>query len=146
MTLRALGLDVGERRIGVAVGGVEEGVAVPVEVIDRNTVADVWETIERHATSRDVDVIIVGMPFSLDGTMGPQAQETAAFVDELRSKVSVVVETWDERYSSVEADRLLRAASGRRSSRKRNAQLRRTAQDAVAASVMLQSYLDAKRR
>ncbi|MDA1216516.1 MAG: Holliday junction resolvase RuvX [Chloroflexi bacterium] len=138
-------MDVGERRIGVAVGSVEDGLAVPVEVIDRSVVANLWETIERYATSRDVDVIVVGMPFSLDGTMGPQAQETAAFVDKLKSKVSVAVETWDERYSSVEADRLLRAASGGRSSRKRSLELRRTAQDAVAASVMLQSYLDAKR-
>ncbi len=135
----------GERRIGVAVGSVEDGLAVPVEVIDRNVVANLWETIERYATSRNVDVIVVGMPFSLDGTMGPQAQETAAFVDELKGKVSVAVETWDERYSSIEADRLLRAASGGRGSRKRSLALRRTAQDAVAASVMLQSYLDAKR-
>jgi putative Holliday junction resolvase len=138
-------LDVGERRIGVAVGSVEDGLAVPVEVIDRNVVANLWETIERYATSRDVDVIVVGMPFSLDGTMGPQAQETTAFVGELKNKVSAEVETWDERYSSVEADRLLRAASGGRGSRKKNLELRRTAQDAVAASVMLQSYLDAKR-
>jgi len=136
---------VGERRIGVAVGSVEDGLAVPVEVIDRNVVANLWETIERYATSRDVDVIVVGMPFSLDGTMGPQAQETTAFVGELKNKVSAEVETWDERYSSVEADRLLRAASGGRGSRKKNLELRRTAQDAVAASVMLQSYLDAKR-
>jgi putative Holliday junction resolvase len=138
-------LDVGERRIGVAVGAVEDGLAVPVKVIDRNLVVNLWETIANYITSRDVDVVVVGMPLSLDGTMGPQAQETTAFVDELKSKISVPVETWDERYSSVEADRLLRVASGGRNSRKRGTELRRTAQDAVAASIMLQSYLDAKR-
>ena len=142
--MSALGLDIGEKRIGVAIGDDQNAFAVPVEVIDRSFVVDLWEKLEECAASRRADLIVVGMPFSLNGEVGPQAEKTWAFVNELKRKSSLPIEIWDEQYSSVEANRLLTSNLPRNASHKKALRLRRSAKDAVAASVMLQSYLDSK--
>jgi len=137
-------LDIGEKRIGVAIGDDQNAFAVPVEVIDRSFVADLWGKLEECAASRQADLIVVGMPFSLNGEVGPQAEKTLEFVNELKRKSSLPIEIWDEQYSSVEANRLLNSNLPRNANHKKALRLRRSAKDAVAASVMLQSYLDSK--
>jgi len=85
--------------------------------------------------SRGVEGIVVGLPMRLDGSLGPEAEAAEKFAVELRTKVSMPVVLWDERLSSVEAERLLEEA-GVRSKR------RRAITDRVAAAVFLQSFLD----
>jgi putative Holliday junction resolvase len=146
--IRALGLDVGGKRIGVAFGDTETRVAVPLGVISRTgTEADLKAVIQR-AQSAEVDLIVVGMPWSLDGSSGPQASLVNAFMQQLQDFTSVPLDKWDERFTSVEADRRLREVqlkrNPRRVSLKKSTRLLRGTQDAVAATIMLQAYLDAK--
>ncbi len=150
MSMVALGLDVGDQRIGVAVSDPQGMLAVPVGVIQRVGGPADLEAIVEHARSRQAEVIVVGMPFSLSGRRGPQAQAVEAFVEELRSVTELVLTTWDERLTTVEADRRLREVSGKRRggaspAKLRPARLRKEAQDGLAASIMLQAYLDAQR-
>ena len=142
-TVRALGLDVGEKRIGLAVGDTSTALAVPVGAVTRDGSPSDLQGVLDQASLRDVGTLVVGMPLSLNGRMGPQAQVVAAFVEELNSRTCLSVVTWDERYTSVEADRLLREARGQ--GRGKRSRPPEGAQDAVAATVMLQAYLDSQR-
>ena len=135
--MRALGLDVGERRIGLAMGDSETGLALPAGVIERKGGDGDYEAVIAAAAKRDGDTLVVGMPLSMSGARGPQAVVAQAFADALAERTSMSVCTWDERLTSVEADRLLRGA-GRGGKRK-------GVQDAVAASIMLQAFLDARK-
>ncbi len=133
---RALGLDVGERRVGVAVSDELGLIASPVATIDveREGLPALLALIERYAPT----VIVVGLPVTMRGREGTQAAETRRFVELLRPHVRCPVVFWDERLTSTAAERLL-IKSGMRRGR------RRQAIDAVAAALMLQSYLDAQR-
>ena len=138
-----LGLDVGERRIGVAVSDPEGAVAVPVDVIQRMGGGADWDAVLQRARARDVDTVVVGMPLSMNGRLGPQARAVSAFVKALKSATGLEVVTWDERLTSVEADRRLREAAPER---RRGPSFRppKGSQDAVAAALILQAYLDAR--
>ncbi len=133
---RALGLDVGERRVGVAVSDELGLIASPVATIDveREGLPALLALIERYAPT----VIVVGLPVTMRGREGTQAAETRRFVELLRPHVRCPVVFWDERLTSTAAERLL-IESGMRRGR------RRQAIDAVAAALMLQSYFDAQR-
>ena len=135
---RVLGLDVGEKRIGLAISDGDGLLATPYSVIQRSGQEQPIATILKVAREEEVGLILVGMPLSLDGSMGPQAERTMAFCDTLKAASPVPVETWDERFSSVEAERLLQEA-GFSPSRHRGRL------DASAAAVILQGYLDAQR-
>jgi putative Holliday junction resolvase len=131
---RLLGLDLGERRVGVAVSDETGIIASPVRIIDlrRSTLEDV----ARVADELRVDGIVVGLPKGLAGGEGFQARATRVMAAELEAHVTVPIIFWDERMSSAIADRAL-AETGR-SPRDRRKQL-----DAIAAAIMLQSYVDA---
>ncbi|MCX7623512.1 MAG: Holliday junction resolvase RuvX [Thermomicrobium sp.] len=133
---RALGLDIGERRIGVAVSDELGLVASPVATVDlgREGLERVVELIDRYAPS----VVVVGLPVTLRGREGPQAAETRRFVDRLRPHVRCPIVFWDERLTSTAAERLLTESGVQRKRRREKI-------DAVAAALMLQSYLDAQR-
>lgn len=137
MRKRVLGLDVGDRRIGVAISGDSRLLATPYTTIRRKGKSRDLTVVGRIVEREDVGIVVVGVPISLDGTIGPQAKRTLAFSDALKVALeSVVVETWDERYSSVEAERLLHEAGVKPSREKGRV-------DASAAAVILQAYLDA---
>jgi putative Holliday junction resolvase len=134
---RALGLDLGARRIGVAVSDGAGKLATPYEVVGRS--ADRRSDHERIAALVDetgAAVVVVGLPLSLDGSVGPAADAILAETGELRARLPVEVVTWDERLSTAEAERSLRAMGvrGRKG---------RRVVDQVAATVILQSWLDA---
>ncbi len=134
---RAVGLDLGSRRIGVALSDSAGVVATPHEVITRSS-----DRTRDHARIADLvdeagaEVVVVGLPLSLDGSVGPAARGVLDEADELRTRLEVNVVTWDERLSTVEAQQRLRAAGvrGRKG---------RRVVDQVAATVILQSWLDA---
>jgi putative holliday junction resolvase len=134
---RALGLDLGSRRIGVALSDSAGTLATPYEVVTRS--GDHSRDHGRIAALADeagAEVVVVGLPLSLDGTIGPAARLVLDEVDELRGRLGVPVVVWDERLSTVEAERSLRAGGVK-------GRARRRVVDQVAATVILQAWLDA---
>lgn len=135
---RALGIDLGAKRIGVAVSDTDRRVATPIEVVlrsgdrprDHRALAALVEEWE-------VTTVVVGVPYSLDGSTGPAAQGVLAEIERLRATLPVPVETYDERLSTVTAERSLMQQNLR-------AHERRRVVDMVAAAVLLQGWLDAQ--
>ncbi len=141
--MRALGLDLGAKRIGVAVSDGDGRVATPVEVVHRTgDRRGEHRTLAALAAEWEVEVVVVGIPYSLDGSTGPMARAMAAEAVELErvlgARSGVPVETYDERLTTVTAERALREQDLR-------GPQRRKVVDMVAAAVMLQAWLDARR-
>ncbi len=134
-----MALDVGERRIGVALSDPLGLLARPLTTITRTSEQDDIEAVLRLAREHGAEEVLVGMPISLSGRRGPQARRTAQFIHSLKARSELPVKSQDERFSSVEAERLLRE-SGIEPSRQK------ALLDAAAAAVVLQSYLDSRRR
>jgi putative Holliday junction resolvase len=132
-----LGVDPGERRVGVAIADLETSFARPLEVIDAAT-TDPVKRLADLVAEQDATLVVVGKPLSLRGREERAVEDTAPFVEALREAVGVEVVEHDERLTSVIAERSLRAGGARREARK-------AMRDAVAASVMLQGYLDGRR-
>ena len=134
--MRALGVDLGTKRIGVAVSA--GSLATPYEVVARSgDRARDHRRLTELADEAEADVVVVGLPRSLDGTLGPAAERALAEVEELAAAVGRPVETWDERLSTVTAERSLQEQG-------LDARARRAVVDKVAAAVILQSWLDAR--
>ena len=134
---RVIGVDPGSERTGIAVGDTETGMAFARPAVRGRTFASVVEAVVALAADEDAQVAVVGMPYHMDGTEGPQAAAARRFGDALEAAgVGVVYE--DERLSSWQAERDL-AGSGRRPARS-SGEL-----DSAAARVILQQYLDARR-
>ena len=130
-----LGIDPGERRVGVAVADNETRFARPLEVIDRRSV-DAIDRIVALVRDLEIERVVVGRPVSLSGRSGPAVDRQQELVEALRVACPVDVVEWDERLTTVMADRALRA-SGRRAKESKGIR------DAVAAQIMLQGYMDA---
>lgn len=131
--MKLVGLDVGDRRIGVAASELP-GVVVPIGVVQRGP--NELEVVRRIVAEREIDRVIVGLPTGRKGEVGPQAQRVLEFVERLRAAVCVPVETWDESLSTLEAEEALIAANVSRARRHRLI-------DAEAAAVILRSYVEA---
>lgn len=131
---RSLGLDVGDVRIGVALGDPLGILASPLTIVTRRNDGSDYTDILRIIEENAVDSIIVGLPLSMDGSEGSQAVKTRAFAEELRRRTDVPLVYQDERLSTVEARRMVREA-------RRTARTERY--DAAAAALILQDYLDA---
>jgi putative Holliday junction resolvase len=130
-----MGLDIGEKRIGVALSDVLGIMAGALTVIERTTDKVAVQQIVDLARKNEVECIVVGMPRSLDGSLGKQAQAVQSFVDLLKKGIDIAVVTWDERLSTVAAERALLETGMKRDKRKKH-------RDSLAASFILQGYLD----
>lgn len=137
--MRVLGLDLGTRRIGVAVSDGTGMIASPVTVVERSgdQRAD-HARIAGLVIEEQAERVIVGLPLSMSGQAGAAAQSAIAESEQLAGLLPVPVELWDERLTTVVADRALQ-------SRGKRAPARRKVVDQVAAAVILQSWLDAHR-
>lgn len=135
----ALGLDVGERRIGVAVADPGETFAMPVMTIDRTAIAADIATIVELARSYDATDIVVGDPVTLSGERGPAAVKMDAFVQTLSRSFAGTIHRVDERLTTAQATKTLIAADVSRKRRKRVV-------DQMAAALILETYLQRKRR
>lgn len=137
--VRALGVDPGSKRIGLAVSDTSGTIASPLTVLQRSRskLHDLHE-LARIAREEEAEVIVVGLPLNMDGSRGPAARAAAAEAERLATLVDVPVELHDERLTTVTADRDMMAAG-------LNAVERRQVVDKVAAAIMLQSWLDARR-
>ncbi len=139
---RIVGLDVGERHIGVAISAPEGRLAVPLRVLERRGDEADTRTITQLARDEDAVALVVGDPLSLDGSAGPQAHRVRAFAARLAAASGLPLELWDERLTSVQA---ARARVGPRKRLARGAKKRREPEDDLAAAIILQSYLDRHR-
>ncbi|MBI2061636.1 MAG: Holliday junction resolvase RuvX [Nitrospirae bacterium] len=133
-----LGIDVGDKRIGLAVSDELGTVASPLVTIHRERDADAVDRIARTVNELRVGVVVVGIPYSMDGSTGPQALKTLRFVEKLRPAVGMPVRLWDESLST------RRAEEGRRRLGRRDR--KKGEKDRIAAAYILQDYLDAVRK
>ena len=134
---RVLGLDVGDRRIGLALSDSGGILASPLTIIEHtNELGDI-EAILKIAQERRAERIIVGLPRLMNGDIGPQAQKVQAFAEAMRAHTQILIEYRDERLTTVTAQRLKQETG----SKKKNRNIR---YDAMAAAVILQDYLEEK--
>ncbi len=138
-TLRLLALDLGEKRIGLAVSDPEGRLTLPAGHVQRTKLVEDVRRVLEAAGERRVEGLVVGIPYNLNGETGPQAKRALVFVRALRKQTSLPVHEIDERYTSVEAEALMREA-GHQPSRDR------AAVDEVAAVLILKRYLDSRTR
>lgn len=137
---RVLAIDVGARRVGLAISDASRTLARPLETIAVSSEADAVNRVARRIEQLDgedegIAAIVVGLPSRLDGAPTPQTARVIAFITQLTARTSLPIATEDERLTSREAES--RLARRERDWRKRKAQL-----DAMAAAVFLQDYLD----
>ncbi|MBW2264410.1 MAG: Holliday junction resolvase RuvX [Deltaproteobacteria bacterium] len=136
--MRLLGVDWGERRLGIAVSDETQTVASPHVVERCRSDNERVEAILRHASDLSVDAVVLGMPLSLSGDEGPTGRAVRRFSELLGKRLAVPLVLWDERLTTGSAQRALIEAGIKRSKRK-------DLVDKVAASIMLQSYLDCQK-
>ena len=128
-------MDLGERRIGLAVSDTAGRLALPAGHVQRTKLKEDLLRVLEMAASRDAEGLVVGIPYNLDGATGPQAKRALGFVRALKKQTSLPVYTVDESFTSVEAEALMREAGGQPSRQ-------RAAVDETAAALILQRFLD----
>ncbi len=134
--MKTIGLDLGEKRIGVAASDESGRIALPTATISGDQpaceiIADILNLADQHEAER----IVIGMPTSLSGEAGPAAQKTAQFARALAAETNLQVITWDERLTTALAEKAMISANVRRRQRRQKI-------DKVAAALILQNYLD----
>ena len=134
--MRIIGLDVGKKRIGVAVSD-ESGIcATAIEVVQRHSKEkDDLKWLKDLIAEYEGEEVVVGLPVNMNGQLGDSANETLKYVEAIKSKINLPVKTWDERLSTVQGERILLEADLSRKKRKGII-------DKLSAQIILQSYLD----
>lgn len=130
-----IAFDIGDKRIGIAVSDPFCEMALPLETYHRKKFASDIEYLAKIAKDRYADVIVCGLPLKTDGTESEQTKKTKSFVEELKKHTNIPIEFEDERYTTIEAERILIEADVSRKDRK-------GVIDKVAASYILESYMD----
>lgn len=137
-TQRALGIDLGEARIGLAISDDLGMMAHPLETIEVKKVADPLNRIAEIAERDRISTIVLGLPRNMDGSYGPAAEKTRAFAEKLKGRLpNCPIRFWDERLTSVAAQKSLHASG-------RNVKQSRPIIDQVAAQLILQGWLDSQ--
>jgi len=131
---RSLGLDIGDRWIGVAMSDPQGILASPLTIIRRTDESSGINAILAIIDQNQVGMVVAGLPLSMNGSIGSQAEKVQGFVQELSAHTKVPIEYRDERLTTVEAQRLMKMTKKGRKDR----------DDAVAAALILQEYLDEK--
>jgi len=137
--MRILAIDHGTKRIGIAVSDELKLIAQPLEFIPAEPFLAFLTRLKELLRVKEVELVLVGMPRNMDGSYGPAALKVQEFVAALRSAITVPIQTWDERLTSVQANRFLIEGEVRREKRKEKV-------DKMAAAILLQSYLDSLAR
>ncbi len=133
--MRVLGLDLGEKRIGVAVSDEDASIAFPSGALESRGAKKDLKAVLELIEEREIGRVVIGLPRHLDGREGPEAEAARAFAAALHEASGLPVETLDERWTTVEAERVLHA-QGRKKKKQR------AVVDSVAASIILGTYLD----
>jgi len=137
--MRILALDPGDRYVGIAISDPTGTLARPLQTLVRASRDEDFSAIAALVAEHDVGLVVVGLPLSLDGTEGPQARHVTRYTEALAATLPVPVVQWDERYTTTVADDILRQGRGKKHRRRAREKGRI---DAIAAAVILQSYLD----
>ena len=137
--VRILGLDFGTKRIGVAMSDELLLTAQGLDTIHRKELESDLALIKAIVDSNGVGEVIVGLPLNMNGTYSEKTREAVIFMDELSKAISVPVKPWDERLTSMQADRAMLEGDMSRAKR-------RKLSDRLAAQIILQSYLDSRKR
>jgi len=135
--MRMIGLDVGERTIGVAISDALGWTAQGVEVIRRTTPERDIDRLGELVRDNEISVFVIGLPKNMNGTIGPQGEKVIAFAETIKGLFGLPVVLWDERLTTVAAQKLLISADVSRAKR-------RQVVDKMAAALILQGYLDSK--
>ena len=130
-----IGLDLGKKRIGVAVSDINQKVASPYLVIENKKFTEITNIIENIILERNICAIIIGDPINMDGSIGPKSQSSKAFMSNLSKKINIPILLWDERLSTIYAEKSLLELD---LSRKKRTKII----DKIAASLILQGFLD----
>jgi len=130
-------LDLGRRRIGVAVTDAAAIGAYPVGVVERRSIARDLEVIAAMLRDREVTMFVVGLPLNMDGSEGPAARSARRFADQLAAALKVEVEMFDERLTSFEAEERLKGMPVKKGARKPTI-------DAIAATVILEGWMQSR--
>ncbi len=133
--MRVLGIDYGERRVGVAVSDPGGEIALCLRVVTVRSDDEALQAVKKAYEETGSDKAVVGMPINMNGTRGPMAAKAEAFARQLAALLGAPVETWDERLSTSLAERTLLEADMSR-------QKRRNVRDKLSAQIILQGYLD----
>ncbi|MGO4887378.1 Holliday junction resolvase RuvX [Anaerobacillus sp. MEB173] len=138
--MRVLGLDVGTKTVGIAVSDELGWTAQGVETLKRDpdNPDDIWEQLKRIVQEYQVDSFVVGLPKNMNGTIGPSGEACQDFAKELEQRFQLPTVLWDERLTTMAAERMLISADVSRKKRKKVI-------DKMAAVMILQGYLDSKR-
>lgn len=134
---RTLGVDYGERRVGLAVSDPVGILATVLRVADVRSEAEAVEAVRTACRETEADRIVIGLPLTLRGTHGPMAVKVQAFARAVETATGIPVKLWDERFSTAQVERLMRSAD-------LGAVHRKGLRDKLAAQVTLQSFLDAE--
>jgi putative Holliday junction resolvase len=137
--MRILAIDHGTKRVGLALSDETGTIAQPLQFLPAEPAAKLLDSLKEIVAGRKVEEIVVGIPRNMNGTYGPAAEKAGEFVAALKQAVTVPVHTWDERLTTVQAQRALIETGMRRDKRKERV-------DQTAAAILLQSYLDRARR
>ena len=135
--MRILALDVGEKRIGVALSDALNIIAQGLETIDRTSDKETLNKIKELIKEHGVTKIIVGMPFNMNGSKGPSAQSVEDFISLIKKSGGIDIEAVDERLTTAQGERMLLQADVSRKKRKSSI-------DKIAAQLILQVYLDSR--
>ena len=136
--MRRLGIDPGTARTGLAVADDEVRVAVPLRTVEHKTIGSAVRQIAAIVAQEEIGAIVIGLPLAMDGREGEAARKARRFATELAALVGMPVVMWDERLSSVSAERALRDQGIKGDAKRRVV-------DQAAATLLLQSYLDQHR-
>ena len=134
--MRVLGVDYGEKRLGLAVSDPGGLIALALDTVQVENRRQALAAVVAACRETEAEQVVVGLPLNMDGTRGPMADKADAFADALGRAAGLPVATWDERLSTAAAERVLLEADLSRRKRKK-------VRDRVAAQVILQGYLDA---
>jgi putative Holliday junction resolvase len=134
--MRMLGIDFGEKRIGLALSDPQGIIASPYEVLERTSDEQAVEAISERVAQHDIARILIGLPLNMDGTDSALTRRVRSFARKLEHALAQPVILWDERLSTRSAEQVLLQADTRRSKR-------RKVIDKIAAQIILQHYLDA---
>ena len=136
---RFLGIDYGEKRVGLAISDPTRTIASALDTILFKSKKDLFQQLKERVVSEDIAGVVVGMSFGMKGQVTAQTETVQQFITELRGQLSIPVDSADERLSSVEAGRILQE-QGHQPSRNKGMV------DSTAAAIILQSYLDGKKQ
>jgi len=140
--MRVLGLDLGARRIGLALSDSAGSIAFPHGAIERRTTKDDLAALLELIRDHDVKRAVVGWPIHMNGRVGPEAKAAEAFAAKLASTAGIPVEILDERWTTQEAERALAASKPGKGRSRNRERTRRERVDALAATLILRTYLE----